>query len=693
MIQRNLARARFLAVSAASLAFFAGITKARTDSQPLERGGTAPTQPATTEFDDTNELIGSLFRVQFDHHLDEKLFLDHDPSAKLTTQRCEEALRRLRPASVTVCSLGHEGWARVSGAVLAPHPALSKDSLAIWREACDRTQTPLFIYVSSLINYKANHEHPEYARLFSNGNPADQRIDHNSAFVDEKLIPFCRELVSRYRPDGLWFDGDYWSVFPSWNPASISAFERQAGRKAPVDFADPAFPAFWEFTTRSHAQYVEKVAAAVRAVNPSCGLVINSAYTLRQPEPLPAYVARVNLDVPTYFGLEAASLEAHFQGARDNRPFDIVISGHCAPEGAPYAYTKPRMQLLQEMAAILSHGGGVSVYVGLDVDGGFSVDEVADVREVLEQFARPRAAALLPSVSAADVALLHSAADFRHTHRLERLRGAALALLRSNIAFDIVDDSLFMANPRRYRSIVLPLTAFTSNSLIESAEKFVADGGHAVITLAATADTAERLKQNRKLFPVTTAEFRALQLSVVGAEDGAIASGYIALQCSPGAVALREIAGSGTALINRYAVGRGRVSLISADLPAEFDRAANPRVRQLLADELRWSDGADPSLVVAAPPWIETVSRRAGDHRIIHLVNHARGREGRSRAPAVESIPSAAEVSLTLRCDKQPASVRCVPDETGLEYSWSAGRLSARLTNIGVHCALLIDAP
>lgn len=69
------------------------------------------------------------------------------------------------------------------------------------------------------------------------------------------------------------------------------------------------------------------------------------------------------------------------------------------------------------------------------------------------------------------------------------------------------------------------------------------------------------------------------------------------------------------------------------------------------------------------------------------------GREGRSRAPAVESIPSVAEVTLTLRCDKQPASVWCVPDETGLEYSWTAGRLNARLTNVGVHCALLIDSP
>lgn len=654
---------------------------------------TAPDAPPNSAGAAADSLIRDLFRVQFDHHLNEKLFLDHDPSAKLTVERCEEALRRLQPASVTVCALGHEGWARVSGTVLPPHPALSKDSLAIWREACDRTHTPLFIYVSSLINYKANHEHPEFARLFSNGNPADQRIDHNSAFVDEYLIPFCRELVSRYRPDGLWFDGDYWSIFPSWNPASVTAFETEFGRKAPVDFADPAFSAFWEFTTRSHARYVEKVAAAIRAIRPTCGLVINSAYTLRQPDPLPAYVARVNLDVPTYFGMEAASIEARYQGARDGRPFDIVIGGHSEPEGAPFGYAKPSVQLEQEMAAILSHGGGVSVYVGMDVDGGFEIEEVAKLRDILDGFVRPRAEVFRPSTSAAEIALLHCAADFQHTHRLERLRGAALALLRSNFAFDIVDDSQFATNPGRYKTVVLPMTEFTSPSLLHAVEQFVSNGGAAVVSLAPATALAANLGKFPAFFPFAHATMTSAD-GMAELPDGPLQlSGYLSLLQANvrDATSLPIAKAEGAALVHQYAVGKGRVAIIAADLPVDFDRAENPRIRKIIADQLAWATGSDVLVNAAAPPWIEVVARRIGARLVVHLVNHARGREGRPRAPAVEFVPPVDDVRVSIKCDYKPASVACFPNQAEMEWSWSANRVDVRLRNVGVHCAILIE--
>lgn len=658
---------------------------------------TASSRPAATQAADRDEdaLIQSLFRVQFDHHLHEKLFLEHDPSARLTAERCAEALQRLRPAAVTVCALGHEGWARIHDSAFPPHPALGRDSLRIWREACDQTGTPLFVYVSSLINYKANHEHPEYARYFSNGNPADQRIDHNSAYVEERLIPFCRDLVSRYRPDGLWFDGDYWSIFPSWNPASIRAFEEERKRAAPRDFADPAFPEFWDFTVTSHARYVKKVADAIHAIRPECGLVINSAYTLRQPGALPGFVSRVNLDVPTYFGMEAASIEARYQGARDGRPFDIVIAGHSEPEGAPFGYHKPEMQLEQEFAGILSHGGGVSVYVGVDVDGGFDIEEVAKLRQILERFIRPRAAALQPSVSAADVALLHASADFQYTHRLERLRGAALALLRSNVAFDIIDESQLPAGPGRYRVLVAPITPHTPPAVLRAIQQFVRAGGCAMLSVVPAEPLLARFGELPELLPFETPRIVS-GTTQVETEAGRIGM-HGAFRLKPrntNAAAHGTLPDADDAPFEfDYKLAAGHVTLFAADVFAEFDRAADSRLRARIRAAIDRMPGAERSIRVDAPPWVEVILRHTATGQIVHLVNHARGREGRPRAPAVEFVPPIEEVRLSIRSPRMPQSLHCVPEGVACDWHWADGRVHAVLRNVGTHCALILTPP
>lgn len=591
-------------------------------------------------------FIASLFRVQFDHHLSENLYLDTDPSAELTLDRCVDALSELKPGSVNVFALGHEGWARFPNSLIPPHPALSRDSLAVWRDACDRTRTPFYVYVSTLINYKQNHEHPDSARLFSNGAPADQRIDHNAPFINDRLIPFLREIVLRYRPDGLWLDGDYWSIFPSWNPASRSGFEHWAGVTAPRDFGDPAFARFWEYTLASHAEYLTRVADALRDVKPDCGLVVNAAYTLRQPTPPPDFIARVNLDVPTYYGLEAACLEARYQSSRAGRPFDIVIGSHTEPEGAPYGYPKPPAQLAQEMATILANGGGLSVYVPVSPTGGFDLHDLRDLRRALAEFCLPRRPAFEPTRSAADVAVIHCAAHFAATHTLNELRGAALALLRSNVAFDIVDDATFIARPSRYAAVVLPVDRHVPPALAAALQQFVADGGALVRPSSFASNGAH-------------AENRPDSVEAPSPRDSA-AKGSNPPPIDPSPFAM-------------------------------FDRAADPAVRRRIVAELYRVLSARQILRVVAPPWVEVLHRAAEGKQIIHLVNHARGREFRPRMPAVEEVPPVRNVRLMLPLADQPTSVSAVPPDVRVEWKWNSGMVEATLDRLDIHAAIIVE--
>jgi hypothetical protein len=359
---------------------------------------------------DDDTFLASILQIEFDQHLGEDTGLEVDPARELTVDRCEAVLRELRPGAVSVFAVGHEGWARIFNTTLPPHPALSKDTLAVWREACSRTGTPMYVYISSLINYKLNREHPEYARQFSNGGVAPQRLDHNSDYVDKVLIPFIETILQRYHPEGLWLDGDFWSIFPSWNPASVRLFKQQTGLDAPRDFGHKNFPAFWRFTLDSHAEYLGRLTNAIRARDPNCVFAVNGAFTLRHPRVPPAYIGRTSLDPPTFFGLSAGCLEARYGNAHPATPLDIVISGFVEPEGAPYPYPKTAVQLAQEAATVLANGGHLKVYVNLSADGRIDAGDVRRVREAIREFCRPRQECFGPSASVPDIAILHTRA-------------------------------------------------------------------------------------------------------------------------------------------------------------------------------------------------------------------------------------------------------------------------------------------
>lgn len=114
---------------------------------------------------------------------------------------------------IIITSKHHDGfclWAsEVSGYNAKDFSPIKRDLLAELKAACDRHGVRLGFYYSIMDWHHPDAQAPHFPRYNTKekSNPAFQR------YVDSYLKPQLRELITRYDPAVLWFDGEW---IPEW---------------------------------------------------------------------------------------------------------------------------------------------------------------------------------------------------------------------------------------------------------------------------------------------------------------------------------------------------------------------------------------------------------------------------------------------------------------------------------------------
>jgi hypothetical protein len=99
-------------------------------------------------------------------------------------------------------------------------------------------------------------------------------------------------------------------------------------------------------------------------------------------------------------------------------------------------------------------------------------------------------------------------------------------------------------------------------------------------------------------------------------------------------------------------------------------------IDRLLPEPLVVVEGVPHSLVV-------TIMRQSQENRtLVHLLNYI-PRRNNDKCDIVEDVIALHDVTVHLRCDKQAASVRCVPENISLEFTKQDGYLTFNLPVLG----------
>lgn len=164
-------------------------------------------------------------------------------------------------------------------------PASAAIRCAIWRATTARHGVALFLHDSGVFDAEAVRQHPGWARRDAAGKTDDKNTSVFGPYVDKLLIPQFRELAEVYGVEGVWVDGECWSVAPDWSARAVAGL-----RRVP---AKPGAPGWYEFLEHNRAafrRYLRHYVDELHRLVPQFQLASNWAFTTFMPEPITANV-------------------------------------------------------------------------------------------------------------------------------------------------------------------------------------------------------------------------------------------------------------------------------------------------------------------------------------------------------------------------------------------------------------------
>jgi hypothetical protein len=640
------------------------------------------------------------FGLHYDLHVNAE---DTELGREVTPAMLREAWQAIGPDWVQCDCKGHPGYTSWPTKTGYPSPGIVRDALQIHREVTRELGIPLVMHYSGLWDEAAIQHHPSWARANAAGRREGGRACPRSGYLAELMIPQLLEVIDTYDVDGFWIDGDLWVAAPCYCERCRAAFREETGLAEPPRApGQPGWEWWLAFGRRSYEAYARAYIDAVHARKPECLVCINWLYSARHPDPVSLPVDFLSGDFSHAWGVERAAVEARMLAGR-GLPWDLMAWGFTTGEGIHGGWQfKTAAHLCQEVSEVLANGGAVCVYVHPPRSGRL----IRWQHELLAQ------AIAQGSESVPQAVVLHSSTHYyAHNEPLygtaqatQPMEGALHALLDLGYHADVLNEERLMARLHEYALVVVAEQDPISDDLAEALARYVEAGGRLVLSgaqvarhpaLAALAGVEPAGQPREGFHHVPVGGVREPVVTVAGPwqpvrgmPGGSGTEIWRPLLVGPDP----EVDQTGAAAITVRAVGRGRVAAVHGPIFAAYYRTRYPQLRRLLGDLFGALDAAP--LVSSEGPIAQTWRRLPG-RTIVHLLNRGATRPASPRHVLVEQVPPVGPVEVRLPLEAAPAAVRVEPPEAAssaqLLWEWSAGRLTARLAQVPVHLALVVE--
>ena len=636
----------------------------------------------------------AFFGLHFDLHPGKG---DTSLGAGLTPENIEALLNRVHPDYVQYDCKGHAGYTGYPTKVGWPSPGIVKDSLKIWREVTRQHGVGLYIHYSGVWDSVAVEHHPEWAVVNADGKPDPNANSVFGPYVEELLIPQLKEVTAAYQLDGVWADGECWATKVDYSPAALAAWQKETGRTAaPKGPGQPHWQEWKMFHRRAFEAYLCRWIDALHEANPALQITSNWMYTTMAPWPVKAKVDFISGDYSPGDSVDRARTEARYI-ASTGMPWDLMAWGFNKAADQSWSL-KTSVGLQQEAAVVLMQGGGFQVYNTPTRDGQIipaMIDQLGSVAD----FCRARQAVSHKSTSVPQVALLlsnatqmeRSDAVFSSGGMLADVDGALHALLESHYSVDILAEHQLAPRLKDYPLVVIPDAHALPDDFRDSLLAYVRGGGRLLLL-------GERCA---RLFQAELGVTFEGNPAATGAELAApagpvnVTGNWQVVKPTTAKVLAtrhtdRDIRRNAAPAATVNEVGRGRIAAVYGPLPTVFGKTHHPALRRFIGG-LVAELFAKPAVSLDGPPCVDVALRRTPEGKLsVHLLNRANAQTA-GQYSAIDFIPAVGPFTVKLACPAKPTSVRWVPGEPKLEWSWAQGTLTVNIPRLEIHGVLVVE--
>lgn len=635
----------------------------------------------------------AFFGLHFDMHANE---YSTKIGSKFNEKLVEEICREVQPDYIQVDTKGHPGYSSYPTKCGFQAPEIAKDILRIWREITEKHDISLYAHYSGVIDKKQAQLHPEWTVGREDGEQDTEHMSFFGDYANKILIPQLIEIAKDYRLNGAWVDGECWGVEPDHSEKAEKAYGKPIPKKGEEGYRE-----FQDFIRKTFVEYVENYIREVKKVAPKFEITSNWMNSLEMPEEV-AVTDFISGDLSPTDSIDSARLATRIIAAF-KRDWDIMSWG----TSFPVHYVKSAVQLCQEAASVIMLGGGFQVYNMQDPNTTLQNEWIVPILKKVSDFCRERQAFCHKATPIPDVGLVYSREAYYHNKETifgtygaytRDVRGLVSALCDNGLSTEIVLPSI--KNVNEYALLALANGGAIETDLKEKLLSYVKGGG----TLLITGAESLMLFKNELLIEESTwknespltiirgSDMRALmQQNYVRVKTGATVSNVMNVVCLEGDVHCtnpppKKAIGEEIPAVIERSLGAGKLVAITFDFGLAYNEERSAQLRILLGDIIK---GINQRLRVFGSKYVETALMSKDGKMYIHLLNTA-GEHRAQKVKTFDEIPPLCDITIECKMDKEPTSVRILPENVELPFEYTNGKIKLALKKLEIHSTIEI---
>ena len=637
------------------------------------------------------------FGLHFDFHAETT---DSLLGSTLSERSMDSLLNAVKPDFIQIDCKGHPGVtsypSKVANATTARR--FFSDPLKFYRAVTKKHGVDLYVHYSGIQDYAILKKHPAWGLVNANGTTDPGNTSVYSPYVDSLMIPQLRE-VADYGANGVWVDGDCWATQLDYSPKALAAFKSETGiTTVPRSEKEPYYQAFRNVARRAFINYVGHYADELHRSHPAFRVISNWAYSSMMPEPIAINIDYLSGDLAPMSSVNWATLEARIlaaQGRMYHKPWDLMswsfwydnIGGD----------QKTAIQLKQEAAQTIAHGGGYQGYFHQNRDASLDFGELP-VMAALARFVRERQAFCQNATSVPQIAVLYSNTTLKKMDKqlfsrdqMYRLQGTLTALLDNQLPCEVLAEHHLTGKMAQYPLIVVSQQDTLSPDFRQELLNYARQGGNllligvettrnfapelGVVPVGQATKTTKWLHYNGKT-TVFNGLFQPVKItgnaSVFGQMDrleNGVVSNYIAATTT--------------------AFGKGKLIGIYADLSRDYEKHQSSKQRDFVGS-LLGPLLPNPLVTVSGSHLVHLVVNRLNNKLTVNLINTG-GHHADPQVFTYDEVPPLHNLTVKIHINKKPSRIVQQPENIALPFTFANGTATVTVPQLAIHSILMVE--